>query len=105
MQADEMGMKVNSVQLNINKMNDEISKEEKIEKALLNIKDKFNKVYSSERASKINTNNGYIADTIHVKIKNLNSYKLYTEKYVNVYSKVTASAVDMSADLLNKVSE
>ena len=105
MLADEMGMKVNGVLLNINKMNDEISQEEKIEKSLLNLKEKFNKCYSSERASKINTNNGYIADTIHVKVRNLKSYKLYTEKYVGVYSRVTSEAIDTSNNLLNKVTK
>lgn len=100
-----IGMDTKSVSVNVKKMNDEISVENKIEGTLVNLNERAKGAYSSGNSHKLNSNGSSIADAVHVKAKNLKSFKLYTEKYISVYTNVSTKAEDTSAALANSLKQ
>ena len=93
---NEMGMDTTKVSVNVKKMEDEISVENKIEGTLINLCEKAKGAYSSSNSQLLNSNNSSIADVVHIKARNLKSFKLYTEKYINVYTNVGKKSEDIS---------
>ena len=103
--SNEIGMDTKSVSINVKKMEDEISVENKIEGTLINLNEKAKGAYSSSNSQLLNSNNSSIADVVHIKAKNLKSFKLYTEKYINVYTNVGKKAEDTSGALANSLKQ
>lgn len=93
MLSSEFGMKVSdTIKLN-SKLASCISEETKIDSKLQEIRSGLKEAYKSENASILNDKNDQIGDSEYIKIKNLNSYKKYIDKYISKY-KVTGKEAE-----------
>ena len=95
---DEVGMSIDKVKIDVQVISDLIEEEAKIEAALIGLKDKLKDAYSSSNSSNVVGNSIDIANSVHVKLKNLKSYKMYTEKYISKYSTTLADAITASKE-------
>lgn len=84
----EIGMQVNEVIKSNNKLSSFISDEKKIDFILKEISDSAPKAYKSTNSSRINKNNNQISNSEYAKLRNLNSYKQYIDKYINKYQQL-----------------
>ena len=99
MLPDHVGMNIESTRTNVKKQNDAINVETRIHSSLNNINERLKNVYSSSSSSKLITNNNNIEKSLYTKIKNLKSFKVYTEKYIGNYVTASNQAVQASAHL------
>ena len=96
MNRDTFGLARKETKTDVKKMSNYIEIEKEIEKKLNMINQEIEKIYTSYNSSNINKNNEYLLEAIHTKRKNLESYKLYTEKYIENYSNATKKAKKIS---------
>lgn len=96
MRFDEIGMDIKKVRLNCAKMSHYESLESKIEFQLKDINERASNAYCSNNGSKLNSNCNLIIEAEHCKVRNLKSYRLYTEKSMNKYISVGNSSKEVS---------
>ena len=89
MRDDEIGMVTDKVGLISNKLDAYAKSNKKLEYLLNTLVDKTKKCYSSNNSLKLNNNNGYVVDGIHVYTKNIDSYNLYIRSKIKTYSNIT----------------
>ena len=99
MLPDQVGMNIENTRTNVKKQNTVINVETRIQASLNNINERIKNVYSSDSSSKLNSNNTNIEKSIYTKIKNLKSFKLYTERYINKYITASNQALQTSTNL------
>ena len=96
MLPNEIGMNTDRVRINSIKLDYYVSTDKKIESDLNIVIENCKNAYSSSNSTRMNINNQSILEAFHIKVRNLNSYKLYIDKYILKYTNVGIIAEEES---------
>lgn len=103
MLSTEIGMEVSEVIKNNSKLESYISVEKKIDCALYELKDSLKEAYKSSNSKILDYKNIQISNSEYAKVRNLNSYKQYIDKYIYNYKatgvKAASKAKEFGASL------
>ena len=103
MRPDEIGMVSSKVKIISNKLLYVINNGKKIESDFKTLKENASKAYSSNNATVMDSNNGYIIDGIHVNTKNINSYNLFINKEISEYDKINNESINILKNINNNI--
>lgn len=91
----------NLIEKNISKIDNCYEQEKKLEAKIKTINDTYKSAYTSSNSTLLKSKNTMIENAIHVKAKNIRSYKLYAQKYVLIYKDANRAAIRDSSDAFN----